>query len=200
MTKIKICGLCHPQDIDYVNEAKPDYIGFVFHPKSRRNVTKEQAIFLKKKLNDEIQTVGVFVDKEIEEVAELANKRIIDLIQLHGKEDVAYINTLRQMTDTPVIKAFKAGTASQKDINLFPADYYLIDSGQGTGKTFNWNLIPKMEKPWFLAGGISIENVEDAIKTLHPYAVDFSSSVETNGAKDRDKILEIVRRIRNVER
>jgi phosphoribosylanthranilate isomerase len=200
MTKIKICGLSHSRDIDYVNEAKPDYIGFVFWPKSRRNVTREQAKFMRKKLDSEIEVVGVFVDKEIEEVAKLANDNIIDLIQLHGNEDVAYVNTLRKMTDKPIIKAFTAVNVSRKELNQFPSDYYLLDSGKGTGKTFDWNLIPKSERPWFLAGGISAENVEEAIERLNPYAVDFSSSVETDGVKDRDKILEIVRRIRNVKR
>ncbi|MDO4942092.1 MAG: phosphoribosylanthranilate isomerase [Lachnospiraceae bacterium] len=200
MTKIKICGLTRPCDIDFVNEAKPDYIGFVFWKKSRRSVTREQAAVLKAKLDPDILAVGVFVDEKEEIVAELVNAGIIDLIQLHGTEDAAYVARLRKLTDKPIIKAFCGDQMGEALRNGFPAHYYLFDSGKGTGKIFDWDLVPEIEKPWFLAGGISAENVIEAIEKLHPYAVDFSSSVETNGKKDRDKILKIVRRIRDVER
>lgn len=199
MTKIKICGLKRDCDIDFVNEALPDYAGFVF-AKSKRQVTKEQAKRLKERLDLRITAVGVFVDAPVEFVAELANENIIDMIQLHGNEDEEYVIKLRQLTKAPVIKAFKAGTKTEEEMKQYPSDYDLIDSGKGSGKTFDWNLVPKTTKPWFLAGGISEDNVEEAIHCLHPYGVDFSSSVETDGYKDRDKILRIVRRIRNVKR
>lgn len=200
MTKIKICGLSRPCDIDFVNEAKPDYIGFVFWEKSRRNVTKEQAAALKERLDPGILSVGVFVDEKPEAAAELANEGIIDLIQLHGSEDAAYVAKLRELMDKPIIKAFCGTKIAEVSQNDFPADYYLLDHGKGSGERFDWECIPEMKKPWFLAGGISAGNVMEAIERFHPYAVDVSSSVETDGKKDRDKILEIVRRIRDVER
>lgn len=200
MTKIKICGLTRPCDIDFVNEAKPDYIGFVFWKKSRRSVTREQAAVLKARLDPDILAVGVFVDEKEDVIAELVSAGIIDLIQLHGTEDAAYVKRLRRLTNKPVIKAFCGDQMKEALQKGFPADYYLLDSGKGTGRIFDWNLVPEIRKPWFLAGGISAENVIEAIDKLHPYAVDFSSSVETDGKKDRDKILKIVRRIRDVER
>lgn len=200
MTKIKICGLIRPCDIDFVNEAKPDYIGFVFWKKSRRSVTREQAAVLKARLDPDILAVGVFVDEKEDVIAELVSAGIIDLIQLHGTEDAAYVKRLRRLTNKPVIKAFCGDQMKEALQKGFPADYYLLDSGKGTGRIFDWNLVPEIRKPWFLAGGISAENVIEAIDKLHPYAVDFSSSVETDGKKDRDKILKIVRRIRDVER
>lgn len=199
MTKIKICGLTRIEDITYVNEARPDYIGFVFAD-SKRKVTIEQAREFKKALDKEILAVGVFVDEEIEVVKRIAEEGIIDLIQLHGKEDTEYVKKLKSQVSIPVIKAWKAGSMTEEEINEMPADYDLIDSGKGSGKTFDWNLVPHTKRRWFLAGGLSEKNIEEAIETLRPYAVDFSSSVETNGKKDREKITRIVRRIRNVKR
>lgn len=200
MTKIKICGLTRRCEIDYVNEAKPDYIGFVFWEKSRRYVTKEQAKRLKERLDPGILAVGVFVNERPEKIAELVNTGVIDLIQLHGEEDEEYVHKLKKMTDRPVIKAVQIKKENNGRMPEFTADYYLLDSGKGSGQTLDWDSLPAIDSPWFLAGGISAENVQDAIENLHPYAVDFSSSVETDGCKDRDKILEIVRRIRDVER
>lgn len=200
MTKIKICGLTRRCEIDYVNEAKPDYIGFVFWEKSRRYVTKEQAKRLKERLDPGILAVGVFVNERPEKIAELVNTGVIDLIQLHGEEDEEYVHKLKKMTDRPVIKAVQIKKENNARMPESTADYYLLDSGKGSGQTLDWGSLPAIERPWFLAGGISAENVQDAIEKLHPYAVDFSSSVETDGRKDRDKILEIVRRIRDVER
>lgn len=201
MTKIKICGLRRACDIAYVNEAKPDYIGFVF-AKSRRQVSKEEAAELKKLLDPKIQAVGVFVNGEIDTIAELAGEGIIDVIQLHGQEDQAYIETLKSKVSCPIIKAFKCDNGvSKKALDAADTDFYLFDSGAGgTGESFDWEKIPKTDRPWFLAGGLSIENIEKAVREIQPYGVDFSSSVETDGYKDRDKILEIVRRIRNVKR
>ncbi|MCQ2492771.1 MAG: phosphoribosylanthranilate isomerase [Lachnospiraceae bacterium] len=198
-TKIKICGLSRPIDIDYVNEAKPDLIGFIINfPKSIRNIDPNKAKELKALLDPGIKAVGVFVDEKAEVIAKLANEKTIDLIQLHGKEDEAFVHRLKQLTHAPIIKAFKGGMVTEEDLITFPADYVLIDSGKGSGKTFDWSTIPKSPKPWFLAGGIGMDNVEEAIKTLHPDVIDLSSSVESDGVKDKDKILEIVRRIRNV--
>ena len=106
MTKMKLCGLFRPCDIDAANELKPEYIGFVFAPKSRRYVTPEKAAELKKLLDPDIQAVGVFVNEVPERIAALLNKGIIDIAQLHGAEDENDINQLRTLTDKPIIKAF----------------------------------------------------------------------------------------------
>ncbi len=198
MAKIKICGLSRVCDIDFANEAKLDYVGFVF-ANSRRKITKEQAYILKKKLNSDIKTVGVFVNEDINFILELLNENIIDIIQLHGHEDEKYMLELKRKTDNPIIKAI---TVDKKDFisnfsNTF-ANYLLLDSGAGgTGVKFDWNLLDKeIKKPFFLAGGINAENVEQAIKLINPFAIDISSGVETNGYKDRYKILDIVRRVK----
>jgi len=198
LVKIKICGLSRECDIDFANEAKLDYVGFVF-ANSRRKITKEQAYILKKKLNSDIKSVGVFVNEDINFILELLNENIIDIIQLHGHEDEKYMLELKRKTDNPIIKAI---TVDKKDfISNFSttfADYLLLDSGSGgTGVKFDWNLLDKkIKKPFFLAGGIDAENVEQAIKLINPFAIDISSGVETNGYKDRYKILEIVRRVK----
>ena len=199
MPKIKICGLFRDYDIDFVNEAMPDYIGFVF-AKSHRQITKEQASVFRKRLNNNIISVGVFVDNKIEEIQQLYNDNIISVAQLHGNEDSDYILNLRKNNNLQIIKAINLNT--YKNIDQFVninADFLLFDSGNGgTGKTFNWDTIPKIQKSFFLAGGLDINNIGQAIKTVNPYAVDLSTGVETNGVKDKQKILNIVRRVKNV--
>lgn len=198
MTKIKLCGLKRPTDIEVVNVLKPEYIGFVFWPKSKRNVTKEEAKALKAMLDPSIQSVGVFVDKEIDEVVELLEDGMIDIAQLHGQEDEEYIRTLKERTGKIVFKAFTVRDAeSVKEANASSADYVLVDSGKGTGMTFNWTFLREMTRPYFLAGGLGIENVSDAIETLHPYAVDVSSGIETDGVKDPEKMKHFVELVRN---
>lgn len=198
MTRIKICGLTRQQDIDAVNEAMPDYIGFVF-AKSRRQIGARQAGLLKERLAPGIQAAGVFVDAPIEEIAELCRQGIIDVIQLHGSENADYIRRLRKETDKPIIKAVSMGhgvTGQQLMEN--PADYLLLDQGKGgTGKTFDWNLIPQLKRPFFLAGGLGPDNLGDALRQIRPFAVDLSSGVETDGKKDREKILQAVRRVKD---
>lgn len=201
MTKIKICGLFRPEDIEYVNEALPDYIGFVF-ARSRREVTGDAAARLREKLDPRIKAVGVFVDAPPEEVLQLLKRGVIDIAQLHGKEDSGYILKIKQEAQKPVIKA--VSVASEEDIRKaeeIPADYLLFDHGKGgTGKVFDWSLVQGCRKPYFLAGGLNTENIEAALASLSPFAIDTSSGVETDGRKDRDKILEIVRRVQNDKR
>lgn len=202
MVKIKLCGLTRPCDIIAVNEAKPDYIGFVF-AKSRRQVTPEQAAALKAALSPEIQSVGVFVDATMDEIAALLQKGIIDIAQLHGHETEADIAALKRLVPrAKIIKAIRVETSD--DIAAWQtssADFLLLDNGAGgTGKVFDWKQIPKMGKPFFLAGGLHRDNVLEGIRQTSPYAVDVSSGIETDGLKDRDKILEIVRMVRNEQR
>ncbi len=184
---IKICGLTRAQDISAVNEALPDFVGFVF-AKSRRQVTLKQAKALKELLDPRIRAVGVFVDAEPALVQQVLDEGIIDLVQLHGQEDEAYIARMR----APVIKALRLGQHIPEN-----ADYLLFDSpAAGSGQTFDWSRLPNVSKPYFLAGGINATNVA-AAKALLPFGIDVSSGVETNGVKDRDKIIDMVRRIRH---
>ena len=185
MTRIKICGLRRQEDIGAVNDFRPDYIGFVFFPGSRRYVTPEEARILRKGLAPDIETVGVFVDEETEKVAELLEEGIIDIAQLHGQEDEAYLARLRKLTDKPLIKAFRVRCAEDAlQAQNFSADAILLDAGAGDGKTFDWSWLEAVTRPYFLAGGLNPENVGTAVRTLKPYAVDVSSGVETDGFKD----------------
>ena len=201
MTWIKLCGLSRICDIEAANRLKPDYIGFVFASKSRRYVKPQKAEELKHLLDPEVKAAGVFVNEMPETVAGLLNDGIIDIAQLHGDEDEDYIKRLRLMTDKPVIKAFRIETAGDL---LFAeqssADFILLDSGAGTGKVFDWNLIQNVKRPFFLAGGLTLENIENALNILHPYAVDVSSGIETDGVKDEIKMAAFVAAVRKEDR
>ena len=200
MTKIKLCGLSRPCDIGAANELKPDYIGFVFAPKSKRYVTPEKAMELKQMLLPEIQSVGVFVNESPEQIAKILNQGIIDIVQLHGQEDESTISHLRRLTDHPIIKAFRVDGPEDIDrAKKCSADYVLLDAGKGEGRVFDWQLINNFNKPFFLAGGLSTENVKVAIKTLHPFAVDVSSGIETAGMKDKTKMAAFVAAVRKEE-
>ena len=195
MAKLKICGLTREADITAVNEVKPDFAGFVIEvPGRKRSITAEQVKVLVKGLDDEILPVGVFVDAPPELPISLLRDGTLWAAQLHGNEDEDYIEKIQNMTGKPVIKAFSIKTADDMEIALqSPADYILLDQGSGgTGKTFDWSLIPKIERPFFLAGGIGEENLEQAIQEIHPFAVDVSSSVETEKWKDPEKIRRVV--------
>ena len=194
-TKIKICGLKCPEDIAYVNEAKPDYCGFIIEfPKSSRNVTGDQVRTITANLHPDIIPVGVFVNASLERVEELLLDGTIQIAQLHGQEDEDYIRRIQRNTRHQVIKAFSVKTTQDIELALqSPADYILLDQGSGgTGKTFDWSLIPEITRPFFLAGGLGPDNLVQAVRTIRPYAVDLSSSVETDGVKDRSKIVEAV--------
>lgn len=200
MTKIKLCGLSRPCDIEMVNALNPEYIGFVFTPKSKRYVSPEKASELKKLLSPGIKAAGVFVNAPQNEILELVHSGIIDIIQLHGAEDAAYIRQLRELTDAPIIQAFRMKT--EADIFLAKqssADYILLDSGAGTGMTFNWQLIQDVKRPYFLAGGLNPDNVRNAIQKLTPFAVDVSSGIETEGFKDKEKMTAFVTAVRKGE-
>lgn len=197
MTKIKFCGLRTLADIDAANKISPEYIGFVFAPKSKRYVTPAQASQLRNALDKKIMAVGVFVDAEISTVAELLNAGIIDAAQLHGNETDAYIKNLRGLADKPIIKAFQVkATADIAAAEQSPADFILIDSGAGGGKVFDWTLI-NLRREYFLAGGLTIENIGAAIERLNPFAVDVSSGIETDGRKDFNKMITFAAEVRS---
>lgn len=205
-TKIKICGLSRTEDIRYVNEARPDYCGFVIEvPKSRRNVTEEQLRKLRSGLQEGIIPVGVFVNADPRLVAKLLEEGIIDMAQLHGREDETYIQRLRKLTGRPLIQAFSVAEAGDLDRAFFSsADWILLDHGKGgTGERFNWEILEQWlsghtpSKPYFLAGGLSCDNIPEAVRRCRPWAVDLSSSVETGGKKDREKILAATAAVRS---
>ena len=199
MTKIKICGLFRDCDIDFVNEATADYVGFVF-AKSHRQVSVKQADLFRKKLNKNIISVGVFVNNSIEEIQKIYNDGIISIAQLHGSEDNNYIAELRKNCKVEIIKSVNASACIDiQIIKNIDADFLLFDGGiGGEGKTFDWEILSEIKKPFFLAGGLNIDNIDEAIKQVKPYAVDLSSGVETDRVKDKQKILNIVRRVKNV--
>lgn len=209
MTRIKLCGITRTEDIEIINRLKPDYIGFVFWAKSKRNIDRQKAAELKKLLVPDVKAVGVFVDEDVDTVAELMNDGVIDVAQLHGNEDDNYIGRLRRLTekhiaagvygsDEPaevaqypeettirIIKAFKI--RNEEDLpaaEKSSADMILLDAGKGEGKAFEWSLLKGFERLYFLAGGLDTENVAEAKDKLHPYGVDVSSGIERDGVKD----------------
>ncbi|MBQ9813210.1 MAG: phosphoribosylanthranilate isomerase [Thermoguttaceae bacterium] len=194
--KIKICGLTRLVDVEAVNALKPDYVGFVFAPTSKRRVTPDQAAELKRALDPSIEAVGVFVDETPENVTKLLDDGVIGLAQLHGSEDDVCLQELRRLTTKPIIKAFRVRSEQDVlDAEKSPADHILLDAGAGTGTTFDWSLLRKVRRPYFLAGGLNIGNI-DAALDLNPYAVDVSSGVETDGLKDQKKMAEFVAAVR----
>ena len=196
--KVKLCGLSRVEDIHAVNEIRPDYIGFVFAPRSRRAVTPERARQLRARLDPAITPVGVFVNQPVELVARLLREDVIDVAQLHGQEDECYLAALRGLTNKPVWRAFRVET--REDVEravIFGADRILLDNGPGgTGETFDWSLVRDFPRPFLLAGGLTPENVGDAIAQVHPFGVDTSSGVETEGRKDPEKMLRFVQAVR----
>jgi phosphoribosylanthranilate isomerase len=198
MTKIKICGLRYPEEIQYANALRPDYIGFVFARQSRRYITPEQAAALRADLDGGIVPVGVFVDAPAEFAAALLNDGVIDMVQLHGRENADELLSLRKRTGKPLIQAFAIGSAADAGrAKESSADYILADHGTGgTGETFDWSLIRSIQRPLFLAGGLNAANIADAIAAVHPYAVDVSSGAETNGRKDYNKMAALIRAVR----
>lgn len=202
-SKVKICGLSRVEDIEAANRLIPDYIGFVFWPKSKRYVDPKTASSLRMILDPKIKAVGVFVDAPAVEVSDLLNRGIIDIAQLHGSEDEEYIRFLRASTDKPLIKAFQIRSDDPEQVSKIlqeaeesSADYVLIDSGMGSGKTFDWDLLSGFKREYFLAGGLDPENVGEAVARTSAFAVDVSSNVETDGKKDETKMKAFVDAVR----
>lgn len=203
MTKVKICGLSRPIDIDIVNETHPDYIGFVF-AKSKRQVNEETALELRRRLSIEIPVVGVFVNEAPDRIRQICQAGIVDMVQLHGDEDEAYILELKRRITKPVIKAVRVrSTGDIKKAAAMTSDYLLLDAYKedeygGSGITFDWSVIKNLTKPFFLAGGIHTDNAEKAITLTNPYCIDVSSGVETEGYKDKKKVSDLIAKVRSV--
>ena len=211
MVKVKICGMRRVEDIEMANKYVPDYIGFVF-AESPRKVSYEQVKELSGLLSDDIVSVGVFVNEHMKLIVDLFKEGIIEIAQLHGDEDEKYIKDLKDKSieetgkEIPVINAIEIKDDIDFNDTVLKwrdslSDYFILDSGKGSGKTFNWNLIDKnsefFKNSIFLAGGLNSENLNSAIEEFNPFAVDLSSSVETDGFKDEEKIKEIIEIVDN---
>ena len=219
--KVKMCGISKVETIPAVVEAKPDYMGLVFAP-SKRQVTVDQAKTLVEELhkecalkygsdtehdkNDTIKTVGVFVNETVDNLVTIANEANLDAVQLHGDEDEAFIQSLKERTNVEVWKAVQIRSAadveewidSSADMLLF--DTYHKDERGGTGEVFDWSSLDAFERPFMLAGGIDSTNVARAIRTVRPYGIDISSGIETNGVKDDEKITAFTKIVKSIGR
>lgn len=202
MSAIKICGIYRNEDAELINKYKPDYFGMIIDfPKSHRSISMTTAAGIRKLIDKNIPAVGVFVNKEPSYIKSFIDEKIIDIVQLHGAEDNSYISMLKSMTLKPVWKAFKV--RSTEDVRMAAqscADLIILDNGYGTGRTFDWSLIMDIKRPFALAGGISLENIESALESLNPYLIDISSGVETDKLKDSYKIEKAIKAVRDFER
>ncbi len=199
MYKIKICGLKSEADITYVNEYKPDLIGFVFAEGRKRTIDDETASSLKAMLDPGIQAVGVFVDQPVEYVASLCDRGVIDAAQLHGNESEDYIKELKSLTDKPVIRAFVVREPEDiEKVSASSADMVLIDSGQGSGKRLDLSVLKDVGREYFLAGGLDPDSVAEIMADPPEglMGLDVSSGVETDGVKDREKIRAFIECVR----
>lgn len=195
--KIKLCGMFRPEDISYANEVKPDFAGFVLAKGFRRCILKEQAVKFREVLDPAIPAVGVFVNNSCEEVIPYLQEDIIQMAQLHGDETEEDIQYIKAVTGKPVMKAVKV--KSRYDVEAWldsSADYLLFDGGTGAGIAFDWSVVNDIDREFFLAGGLNAENLMTAMETVHPFAVDLSSGVETGGVKNLEKMYEVVRMVR----
>ena len=201
MTKVKICGLYRDDDIDYVNEVLPDYIGFViYYPKSHRSIDLFEAKRLKEKLDSKIKAIGVFVNQHIELVKTAYRQGIIDIVQLQGDENEEYIRTLKDKLGITIIKSFSIKTELDIELaNKSNADIVLLYTEPKEGEEYYKFILDKIKdikKDYILAGGLNADNVGSIVKKIHPYCVDVSSGVETNKKKDLEKIRNFVKAVR----
>lgn len=201
MTKVKICGLYRDDDIDYVNEVLPDYIGFViYYPKSHRSIDLFEAKRLKEKLDSKIKAIGVFVNQHIELVKTAYRQGIIDIVQLQGDENEEYIRTLKDKLGITIIKSFSIKTELDIELaNKSNADIVLLYTESKEGEEYYKFILDKIKdikKDYILAGGLNADNVGSIVKNLHPYCIDVSSGVETNKKKDLEKIRNFVKAVR----
>lgn len=201
--RVKLCGMSRAEDVAAANACHPDLVGFVVDvPRSHRSVPVEVLPALVAGLEEGIPAVGVFVDEPVGRVAD-AVAAGIDMVQLHGDEDEPYLAELRGALPqgTPVIQAFRVRTADDiEHANASSADLILLDAGQGSGRTFDWTLLAHATRPYLLAGGLGPSNVAGAVRELHPWGVDMSSGIETDGHKDPDKMAAAVAAVRGETR
>lgn len=205
--KVKLCGVERPEDIRYMNEFRPDYVGFVFAGTKRR-VSPEAAAVLAGLLEPGVGKVGVFVNGPPEAVAYAARLAGLCAVQLHGSEGAGYMTEIRKLLPgTEIWKAVRVRSAEDvKAAMELPADRFLLDSfspgeAGGTGKPADLEAIEAAapDRPYFLAGGLDCGNIAAAVRRMRPFGVDISSGIETGGAKDRKKIETIMGILRGAE-
>ena len=210
--KVKMCGISKVETIPAVVEAKPDYMGLVFAP-SNRQVTVEQAEILIEELHKQcinhydtkvVKTVGIFVNETLDNLVRIADTANLDAVQLHGDEDEAFIQSLKERTNVEVWKAVQIRSAADAEVwidssaDMLLFDAYHKDERGGTGEVFDWTSLDEFERPFMLAGGIDGTNVARAIRTVRPYGIDISSGIETNGVKDDEKIKAFTNIVRTI--
>lgn len=201
--KIKMCGLRRPDDIIYANECLPDYIGFVF-AESRRKVSGEEAKNLGAQLDPFIKKAGVFVNEPVRSLITISKQAGLDIIQLHGDEGEEYIKEVKHETGKELWKAVRVRMVKDiQEAQRLPADKLLLDSFSeesygGTGKVMDFAVLDQADirKPYFIAGGLTVENLPEILKKAEPYGIDISSGIETEGVKDREKMLKVIQCVR----
>ena len=189
MTLVKMCGITREADVGVLNTLHPDFTGFVFWEKSKRFISKGDALRLSEMLDPKIEPVGVFLNPSIEKVIDIAGSGCIKMIQLHGDESESFVREVQNKSGLPVIRAFKISTKDDLDTAVSTdADLLMLDGGAGEGRSFDWSILDDVNRTYLLAGGLTPENVEQAISKAHPYGVDVSTGIETDGLKDPDKM------------
>ncbi len=206
---IKICGIQNEDTLLCCENNNISFFGMIFYPKSPRNISLENASLLQKKSEHlNINGVGVFVNKNINELEEIINNLKLSFIQLHGSEDEAYLKTLKK-NNVKIIKSISISKKEDfKEIYKYKsADYFLFDYKPlkdelpgGNSKRFDWNLLKNLQtdKPWFLSGGININNIQEILLDIKPFGIDLSSGVEKElGIKDNGIINNFIRKLKN---
>jgi phosphoribosylanthranilate isomerase len=202
-TRVKICGTTRLEDALVAARHGVDALGFIFYPKSPRYISSDQAAAIIRELPPLVDRVGVFVNAPLDELVEGAGLGL-SYLQLHGNESVAYCLELRRkLPSCHIIKAFRLGQDSREEdfspynncVDAFLLDTYMQGAEGGTGKTFDWSVIEplKLQRPIFLAGGLSPKNIDQAISSVQPFAVDINSGIESQpGIKDHLLIKQIL--------
>lgn len=202
--KIKFCGIRRLEDVAAVNLCQPDYMGMILSGGFRRSISQEQAQRLVQEKSDAIAAVGVFVNESSETICRMAEQLHLQVIQLHGNESAEQIQTLQQKTGLPVWKALRIGTLEELEAaGTNPADCLILEGKTGagiggTGVCADWELLARHSwtRPFFLAGGLQPENVLEAIATVSPTGVDFSSGIEEDGVKSLRRMKQLMTLIR----
>lgn len=202
--KIKFCGIRRLEDVAAVNLCQPDYMGMILSGGFRRSISQELAQRLVQEKSDAIAAVGVFVNESSETICRMAEQLHLQVIQLHGNESAEQIQTLQQKTGLPVWKALRIGTLQELEAaGTNPADCLILEGKTGagiggTGVCADWELLARhsWNRSFFLAGGLQPENVLEAIATVSPTGVDFSSGIEEDGVKSLRRMKQLMTLIR----
>ena len=203
MVKVKICGICHESEISIMNELVPDYVGFVFARKSRHFISPEHAGYLRSKLRQGIKSVGVFTNESLHGVAMCVETAGLSMVQLHGEETAEYIASLREYIRCPIMKVYKVAKPIDAEKALYStADYVMLDGGNaGDGKTFDWSMLGRMRRKFFLSGGLNPENFQQALLLdPQPYALNASSGLESHRTKDFRKVMKFILGVKSFKR